>query len=91
MSRANYYFDLVDPEVEATVRRGISDMEKLGVEPREVTIPSVTHFGARRIEIMTDLLVNHEAYIEAGHREDYGPWLLYQCFSGPIYARKGLC
>ena len=78
---ANYYFDLVDPEVEAAVRRGISDMEKLGVEPREVTIPSVTHFGARRIEIMTDLLVNHEAYIEAGHREDYGPWLLYQCLA----------
>ena len=77
----NYHFDLVDPEVEAAVRRAISDLEKLGIELREVTIPSMVHSGAKRIEIMTDLLVNHEAYIDAGHREEYGPWMLGQCLA----------
>ena len=76
----NHYFDLLDPDVEATVRRAITALEELGVEPREVTIPSVIYSGARRIEVMTDLLVTHEPYIESS-RQDYGPGVLYQALA----------
>jgi aspartyl-tRNA(Asn)/glutamyl-tRNA(Gln) amidotransferase subunit A len=31
---SNYYFDVIDPEVETAVRHAISALEALGVEPR---------------------------------------------------------
>ena len=77
----NYYFDLVDPEVEAAVRRAINALAELGVEAREVAIPTMEYAGALRIAAMADSVVTHEPYIEQG-REDYGPNVLYRTLAG---------
>jgi aspartyl-tRNA(Asn)/glutamyl-tRNA(Gln) amidotransferase subunit A len=77
----NYYFDLVDPEVEASVRRAITALEELGAETREVALPSMKYAGALRIAAMADSVVTHEPYLENG-REDYGPTVLYRTLAG---------
>ena len=78
---SNYYFDLLDSEVEAAVRKAISALEELGVEAREVTIPSMKYAGALRIAGMADSIVAHEPYLEKA-REDYGPTVLYRTLAG---------
>ena len=78
---SNYYFDLLDSEVEAAVRKAISALEELGVEAREVTIPSMKYAGALRIAGMADSIVVHEPYLEKA-REDYGPTVLYRTLAG---------
>ena len=78
---SNHYFDLLDSEVEASVRRAIAALEELGVEPRDVTIPSMKYAGALRIASVADSVVTHEPYLKA-HREDYGPDVLYRTLAG---------
>lgn len=77
----NYYFDLLDPEVEAAVRRGIDDLEALGVSAKTVTLPSMQYAGALRIASLADSIVTHEPYL-AAHRQDYGPDVLYRTLAG---------
>jgi aspartyl-tRNA(Asn)/glutamyl-tRNA(Gln) amidotransferase subunit A len=77
----NYYFDLIDPQVETAVRQAISALEKLGVEVREVALPSMRYAGALRIAGMADSVVTHEPYL-ATHRHDYGPTVLYRTLAG---------
>jgi aspartyl-tRNA(Asn)/glutamyl-tRNA(Gln) amidotransferase subunit A len=77
----NYYFDLLDPEVEAAVRRAIADLEALGVQAAPVTIPSMRYAGALRIASLADSVVTHEPYL-AAHRQDYGPDVLYRTLAG---------
>ena len=77
----DYYFDLVDSEVEATVRRAINALEELGVEAKEVALPSMQYAGALRIAALADSIVTHEPYIEKG-RNDYGPTVLYRTLAG---------
>ena len=77
----NYFFDLVDPEVETAVRRAIDALAELGVEAREVTIPTMEYAGALRIAAMADSVVTHEPYIDQG-RDDYGPNVLYPTLAG---------
>ena len=78
---SNYYFDLLDPEVELAVRQAIIALEELGVEAREVAIPSMKYAGALRIAGMADSIVVHEPYIE-NDRLDYGPTVLYRTLAG---------
>jgi aspartyl-tRNA(Asn)/glutamyl-tRNA(Gln) amidotransferase subunit A len=78
---ANYYFDLIDAEVETAVRQAITALEALGVEAREVTLPSMQYAGALRIAGMVDSLVAHEPYLET-YRQDYGPTVLYRTLAG---------
>jgi len=78
---ANYYFDLVDDEVERAVRQAIGVLEELGVETREVSIPSMEYVGALRIAGMADSVVTHEPYIKSSRR-DYGPDTLYRALAG---------
>jgi aspartyl-tRNA(Asn)/glutamyl-tRNA(Gln) amidotransferase subunit A len=78
---SNYYFDVVDRQVEEAVRRAISALEELGVEPREVSLPSMKYAGALRIASMADSVVTHEPYLKA-HRQDYGPDVLYRTLAG---------
>ena len=77
----NYYFDLLDPEVEAAVRRAIAALEELGAEPREVALPTMKHAGALRIASMADSIVTHEPYIKS-NRQDYGDTVLYRILAG---------
>jgi aspartyl-tRNA(Asn)/glutamyl-tRNA(Gln) amidotransferase subunit A len=78
---SNYYFDLVDPEVEAAVRHAITALQKLGCEVRDVSLPSMQYAGALRIAGMADSVVTHEPYL-AAHRQDYGPTVLYRTLAG---------
>ena len=78
---SNHYFDLLDPEVETSVRQALAALEELGAETREVSLPSMEYFGALRFAAMADSLVTHEPLIKA-HREDYGPDILYRTLAG---------
>ena len=78
---SNHYFDLLDPDVEVAVRRAIAALEELGVESREVSLPSMQYAGALRFAAMADSVVTHEPYI-ASSREDYGPDTLYRTLAG---------
>ena len=77
----NHYFDILDPEVGDSVQRAIEDLQELGVERRDVAIPSMKYAGALRIIMMTDSLVTHEPYISR-QRQDYGPDVRYRTLAG---------
>jgi aspartyl-tRNA(Asn)/glutamyl-tRNA(Gln) amidotransferase subunit A len=78
---SNYYFDIIDAEVETAVRQAIATLAELGVEAREVALPSMQYAGALRIAAMADSIVTHEPYL-ATHRQDYGPTVLYRTLAG---------
>jgi len=78
---SNHYFDLLDPEVEAAVRRAIAALEELGVASREVSLPNMQYVGAIRFAAMADSVVTHEPYITS-NRDDYGPDTLYRTLAG---------
>jgi aspartyl-tRNA(Asn)/glutamyl-tRNA(Gln) amidotransferase subunit A len=77
----NYYFDLLDPEVEAAVRRAIDALEALGAATKAVMLPSLRYAGALRAASLADSVVTHEPYL-AAHRQDYGPDVLYRTLAG---------
>lgn len=76
-----YYFDMLDPEVEATVRQAITVLTQLGMQPQEVALPMMQYAGALRILGMADGLVVHEPFL-ATQRDDYGPDVLYRTLAG---------
>lgn len=78
---SNYYFDLVDPEVEAAIRQAITALEELGAETREISLPSMKYAAAMRIAGLADGLVAHEPYLK-DNRDDYGPTVLYRTLAG---------
>jgi len=77
----NYYFDLIDPEVESAVRRSVTALEELGAEIVEVNLPSMEYAAAMRITGMADGIVAHEPYLKT-QRDDYGPSVLYRTLAG---------
>ncbi|MBM3223903.1 MAG: Asp-tRNA(Asn)/Glu-tRNA(Gln) amidotransferase GatCAB subunit A [Candidatus Tectomicrobia bacterium] len=77
----DYYFDIIDPEVNAAVRQAIAALQALGVEAREVALPSMQYVGAIRMAAMADSIVTHEPYLRT-HRDDYGPTVLYRTLAG---------
>ncbi len=78
---SNHYFEMLDPEVEGSVRRSIAALEELGAELQEIDLPAMKYFGALRIAAMADSVVTHEPYIKS-NREDYGPDTLYRTLPG---------
>src|SRR5439155_13788917 len=77
----NHYFELLDPEVERSVHQAIAELERLGVEMREVSLPMMQDVGALRIDGMADSVVTHEPFLAKG-RQDYGPDVLYRTLAG---------
>src|SRR5690606_21544808 len=69
---ANFYFENLDPEVEAAVRAALAEMEMLGAELVEVTVPNIEEFNliARLIQIAEASSV-HVNTLDS-RREDYG-------------------
>ena len=57
------------------VRQAIAALGDLGVEAKEVSLPSMRYAGALRIAGLADSVVTHESYLE-GNRQDYGPTVL---------------
>jgi len=77
----NYYFELLDPEVETAVRQAITALQTLGGELREVALPMMQYANALRISGLADGIVTHEPYLH-DHRQDYGPDVLYRLLAG---------
>ena len=77
----NYYFDVLDPEVDTAVRQAIDALAALGVATKTVSLPSMRYAGALRIAPLADSIVTHEPYLTA-HRQDYGPDVLYRTLAG---------
>lgn len=48
----NYYFDHIDPEVEAAIRRAVAELESLGARPVEVEIPMTRYVQATQWGLM---------------------------------------
>ena len=78
---SNYFFELVDPEVEESVRKAISVLEEQGAEFKEVSLPSMKYAGALRAASLVDGVVTHQPYLRK-HRDDYGPDALYRTLAG---------
>ncbi len=78
---SNYFFDLVDPEVETSVRNAIAALQELGVEVVEVDLPSMEYVGALRAASLADGMVTHEPYLAAA-REKYGPDVINRTMAG---------
>ena len=54
--------------------------KELGVEPKEVSLPSIEYVGALRIASMADTLVTPEPCLE-DHRQEYGPDVLHRALA----------
>ena len=78
---SNYFFDLIDPEVESSVRNAIFALQELGVEVREVNLPSMEYVGALRAASLADGVVTHEPYLTSD-REKYGPDVVNRTMAG---------
>lgn len=74
----NFYFDGIDPEVEAAVRRAISLLGELGVKARNVSINHIEHRGAGAD---ASNLLYHEKWIKT-RPQDYDPDVLYRMLPG---------
>jgi aspartyl-tRNA(Asn)/glutamyl-tRNA(Gln) amidotransferase subunit A len=62
----NYYFDHVDPEVEAAVRRAIDQLENLGARLVEVEIPMTRYIQATQWGLMVpEATAYHERTLRA--------------------------
>ena len=84
---SNYFFELLDPEVEESVRKAIAVLEEQGAEVREVSLPSMKYVGALRAASLADGIVTHEPYLRE-HREEYGPDVLYRTLAGQFVLGK---
>jgi aspartyl-tRNA(Asn)/glutamyl-tRNA(Gln) amidotransferase subunit A len=78
---SNYFFDAVDSENEASVRRAIAALEELGAVVTEVRLDMLRYADAIRIIGMADNFIVHEAYL-AEHRADYSPDLVDRYLAG---------
>ena len=78
---SNYFFDEADSEVEAAVRNAIAALQELGVEVREVSLPSMEYVGALRAASLADGIVTHEPYLQSD-RDKYGPNVAYRTLAG---------
>ncbi|GAA2273644.1 amidase [Kitasatospora cystarginea] len=62
----NYYFDHVDPEVEAAVRRATAELESLGAQLVEVEIPMTRYIQATQWGLMVpEATAYHERTVRA--------------------------
>ena len=68
----NFYFDDIDPQVEAAARDALRRMEQLGADLVEVTVPDIEEFNAiGRLLLLAEATSVHIRNFEARY-EDYG-------------------
>lgn len=70
----NYYFDLVDPDVERAVRAACAELAWLGATLVEVAIPDLEELMHARIALQAEGLAYHRPHLRA-HPEQYSPEL----------------
>src|SRR5581483_4949927 len=87
----NYYFDVLDPEVEVSVRAAIGELERLGATLVEVTIPDLEEMIELRTGLGGEGLAFVTPYLRA-HPELFSPELRRRLYAnyfilGADYAR----
>jgi aspartyl-tRNA(Asn)/glutamyl-tRNA(Gln) amidotransferase subunit A len=79
----DYFFDLIDPEVESVVRAAIDALQRLGAELVEVALPDLEDMMPLRLALFADGLAFHGSHLRT-HPELYGEEirqrLLVDCF-----------
>jgi aspartyl-tRNA(Asn)/glutamyl-tRNA(Gln) amidotransferase subunit A len=73
----DYFFDVIDPEVESAIRAAIGALEELGAEVRDVRLETLEHADLLRIAASAEGYSVHEPYL-ADHHDDYTPALLHR-------------
>ena len=61
---ADYYFDVIDPDVEDVVRAGIAELERLGAILVEVQVPDLDSMVAARVALGAEGLAFADAYLK---------------------------
>ncbi len=77
---ANFYFDLLEPEVDAAVRAAISQLQALGATLVEVTIPDLEEIMPTRIGLSGEGLAFLTPYLRA-HPERISPELRHRLYA----------
>jgi aspartyl-tRNA(Asn)/glutamyl-tRNA(Gln) amidotransferase subunit A len=68
-----YFFDLIDPEIEATVRRAIEGLRSLGASLHDVSWPALRYVTlAALILVLVEASAFHDTWIRT-RPEDYSP------------------
>jgi aspartyl-tRNA(Asn)/glutamyl-tRNA(Gln) amidotransferase subunit A len=81
----NFYFDLVDPEVEAAVRQAVEVVAGLGAEIEEVHVPFIEEaIVVSGVVAQSDF---HRTHLKA-RRQDYGEDLRYRFLAGEFVLAK---
>jgi aspartyl-tRNA(Asn)/glutamyl-tRNA(Gln) amidotransferase subunit A len=88
---ANYFFDDVDPEVDAAVREAARVLASLGASLTEAALPRVELLGAQRAILLTDAAAYHREHLRE-RAADIGADVLTrlrtgQTFTGTDYAQ----
>ncbi len=73
----NYFFDLIDPEVDTAVKKVIIALEEMGIKSKQVSLPNLEYAPALRIISNVENLVVHEDIIRK-HKRDYGEDVLFR-------------
>ncbi len=70
---ASFYFDSLDPEVEAAVRKALADLESLGAELVEVAVPDIEEMNTiGRLVLLAEASSIHARNVDA-RPKDFGP------------------
>ena len=72
---SNYYFDVIDAEVEIKVRQSISELEKLGAIPVDIKLPYTEYAGALWVLMASEMSVTAQNLLE-NHGHGVSPDLL---------------
>ena len=78
---SHYYFDNIEPEIEAAVRNAIDALGQMGAELVDVSFETVKYSKLERAGMPADVFVTHEPIIKT-HRKDYGAGALAYALSG---------
>jgi len=70
---ANYYFDVIDPEVDALVRSAIEELRRLGATIVPVQVPAVEHCLDACVVVAWSECANFHRRWLIERPEDYGP------------------
>ncbi|MDQ0889816.1 aspartyl-tRNA(Asn)/glutamyl-tRNA(Gln) amidotransferase subunit A [Paenibacillus sp. V4I9] len=70
---SNYYYEDLEPEVEASMQAAINKFRELGAEIIEVALPMIRHVQSATMAIMmAEMFAFHEKWLDT-NPEDYGP------------------
>ena len=78
---SNYYFEVIDPEIQDKVLNAIKKFEDFGVKLKSISLPNMKYAAAIRAAALADSLVLHEKHIRS-NRGDYSDDSLYRALAG---------